>query len=161
MERAASHRTEYHPMNQAETHDFPRSRTTPEIAVTDQDFRRLTSLLAVTNGRVPERASAALRAELERAIRLPHDVVPPDLVTMNSRVLFEVLGTGPFESTLVYPWDANHLAGRLSVLAPLGTALLGLSVADTITWTFPDGVTADVRVLSVLYQPEAAGDRWL
>ncbi|MFO0653440.1 MAG: GreA/GreB family elongation factor [Polyangiales bacterium] len=80
---------------------------------------------------------------------------------MNSRVRFEVGGARRIDRTLVYPWDADELTGRLSVLSPLGSALLGLKVGDTIAWSLPDGTAVDVRVIALLYQPEAAGDHWL
>ena len=78
--------------------------------------------------------------------------IPPDVVTMNSRVRFEDLDTG------VYPKDADVNEGRVSVLAPVGSALLGLSVGQSIQWPLPGEKNRHLRVVSVTYQPEAAGD---
>lgn len=133
----------------------------PTIHVTEQDWKRLTSLLTTTGGRWSVETREALDAELARATVVPREGVGPDVVTMNSRVRFEVGGTRRMDRTLVYPWDADELTGRLSVLSPLGSALLGLKIGDTIAWSLPDGTTVDVRVIELLYQPEAAGDHWL
>lgn len=133
----------------------------PTIHVTEQDWKRLTSLLTTTGGRWSVETREALDAELARATVVPREGVGPDVVTMNSRVRFEVGGARRMDRTLVYPWDADELTGRLSVLSPLGSALLGLKIGDTIAWSLPDGTTVDVRVIELLYQPEAAGDHWL
>jgi regulator of nucleoside diphosphate kinase len=85
--------------------------------------------------------------------------LPADVVSMSSRVTFVDECSGQRrEVTLVYPARAHPAAGRLSVLAPLGAALLGLSVGQTIEWPLPGGRTARVRIEAVHYQPEAAGD---
>lgn len=142
-------------MHEAPTHDPPR------IHVTERDWRRLTSMLTVPGARWSTARCDALDAELARAVVVPSASVRPDVVTMNSRVRFEVIGKRTYDRTLVYPWDADEETGRISVLSPLGSALLGLSVGDTMTWALPDGTAVDVRVLEVLFQPEAAGDHWL
>lgn len=130
----------------------------PQIHVTDQDWRRLAGLVTTPLGRWPSHACAFLDGELARAEVVPARAVRPDIVTMNSRVCFEVgEGGRRCTRTLVYPWDADASSERLSVLSPLGSALLGLSVGDVIPWPLPDGSTVRVRVLRVLYQPEAEG----
>ena len=100
---------------------------------------------------------SSLAVELDRAVVLSSGPVPPDLVTMNSCIVFEDQSTGEHrEITIVFPQDANAAQGNVSVLAPLGTALLGLSVGQSIVWPFPDGSTRNLRVVRLLYQPEAA-----
>lgn len=130
----------------------------PRIHVTDQDWRRLASLVTTPLGRWPPHACSFLDGELARAEVVPARAVRPDTVTMNSLVRFEVgEGGRRCTRTLAYPWDADARSERLSVLSPLGSALLGLAVGDVIPWPLPDGSTVRVRVLGVLYQPEAEG----
>lgn len=99
----------------------------------------------------------ALRHELDRASVIEPVEIPPDVVTMNSTVKFvdEAAGTN-FELTLVYP-DAAGAPGTVSVLAPVGSALLGLSVGQSIDWQLPDGRMANLRVIEIIRQPEAIG----
>jgi regulator of nucleoside diphosphate kinase len=89
----------------------------------------------------------ALLRELNRAIVVSSEALPADVVTMNSRVVYsdETAGVRRLV-TIVYPGDADESAGRISVLSPLGTALLGLSVGQAIDWDFPDGSRRTLRV---------------
>jgi regulator of nucleoside diphosphate kinase len=101
-------------------------------------------------------AAERLEAELDRATVVEPAELPPDVVRMHSRVTFEDVRTGAIrEVVLVYPRAADASAGRLSVLAPIGAALLGLRVGDEIEWPLPDGRTAEIRILSVA-QPARA-----
>ena len=85
--------------------------------------------------------------------------MPHDVVTMNSQVKFRNLTTGEeLTRTLVYPAQMTDSSTQLSVLAPVGAALLGLRTGDTIHWELPGGASAHLEVLELLYQPEAAGD---
>src|SRR5690606_6337585 len=99
-----------------------------------------------------------LEGELVRAdVREPKDI-PPDVVTMNSEVACVDENSGKeFVVRLVYPQDANPSEQRVSVLAPIGAALLGMSVGNSITWPLPGGRETRVRVAAVKYQPEASG----
>src|ERR1043165_9254226 len=116
------------------------------IVVTEEDYSLLRRLAG----------HPRLAAELKLADVVDSDSVPPDVVTMNSRVLFEYETTGECrEVTIVFPQQADATRGRVSVLAPIGTALLGLAVGQSIVWPFPDGVTHCLRVLRIIYQPEA------
>lgn len=126
----------------------------PPIILSSLDVERLERLLD-TAPATP--ASTALRAELDRAeVREPQDM-PPDVVTMNATVRFTVGDGGPtLQRTLVYPRDADQDAGRLSVLAPVGSALLGLRVGQRMTWPAPSGPVT-VRIDEVVYQPEREG----
>ena len=110
---------------------------------------------------MPERMlrdNSALIDELDRAdLRPPHDM-PADVVTMNSTVRFAMaLPRKEFCLTLSYPEDAGG-DGRISVFAPVGSALLGLSVGDAIEWPRPRGGKLCVDVLEVVAQPEREGD---
>lgn len=99
-----------------------------------------------------------LEQELERANVVISERIPSDAITMNSKVLLKDLETG--EETvyiLVYPEDADLLEDKISVLAPVGTAILGYREGDIIDWRIPDGVVK-LQVEKILYQPEAAGD---
>ena len=97
-----------------------------------------------------------LAAELDNAEVVPAGRVPPNVVTMNSRVRFEDLATGESRViTVVLPQDADASQGKVSILAPVGTALLGLSEGDSISWPFPDGRSRQLRVVEIVFQPEA------
>ncbi len=134
------------------------SETTRRIVLTEQDYDRLQALVRRAAGK-NAREREALEAELDNAEVVDTAEIPADVVTMNSRVRFvdEVSGDER-DMTLVYPADADSEQGRISVLAPIGAALLGLSVGQTIDWPMPDGSSRRLRVVSILYQPEAAGD---
>ncbi|MFE8596248.1 nucleoside diphosphate kinase regulator [Archangium violaceum] len=126
----------------------------PRIVVTSTDMERLRTLIDTTAG---DKADA-LDAELLRAEVVEPTQVPPDVVTMNSRVVYRDEDTGETrEVTLSYPQDASLEQGRVSVLAPVGAALLGLSVGQEIDWELPGGKLKRLRILSVTYQPQAAG----
>jgi regulator of nucleoside diphosphate kinase len=128
------------------------------IVVTDVDLERLERLTALLRRRDGS-ACAALEEELSRADVVEPRDVSPDVVTMNSRARFVDADLGEeVEITLVYPHDADAAQGRVSVLAPVGAALLGLAVGQSIEWPLPLGGTRRMRVSAVVYQPEAAGD---
>ncbi|MHA6203708.1 nucleoside diphosphate kinase regulator [Dyella soli] len=129
----------------------------PPIIVSRLDLERIEALLE----RMPPLQAAqydALRGELDRADVVEPAAVPADLVTMNSVVTFAVEGTSDeLTVSLVYPTGAGS-PGAVSILAPIGSALLGLSRGQQIDWPTPDGRQRRLRVLDVEYQPEAAGD---
>jgi regulator of nucleoside diphosphate kinase len=118
------------------------------IYITDRDARRLRSLIEAKSslkGAEPENLKR-LETELNRAQIIAQSEVPPGLITMNSTVELEDLSDGEVSTfTLVYPEDADVDQGRISVLAPLGTALLGFMVGDQVEWPVPSG-TIHVRV---------------
>jgi len=128
----------------------------PQIVITSPDLDRLERLLdSVSPLHTP--GLDTLRRELDRAeVVEPHEI-PPNVITMNSTARFvdEVSGR-EFELTLVYPDDMHLTHGTVSVLAPVGSALLGLSVGQSIEWPLPGGRTMTLRVLEVTYQPEAS-----
>ena len=123
----------------------------PSLYLTEDDLERLSRLLEAQGGRFPK-----LEGELARATVVSRDTIPHDVVTMNSRVQFENEMTGERrEITLVYPGDADIDAGKISVLVPVGTALLGLRVGQSIDWELPSGDKQRYRVIAVPYQPES------
>jgi regulator of nucleoside diphosphate kinase len=98
-----------------------------------------------------------LEKELDRAVVVNPVDIPPDVVTIDSHVRFEDMISGK-ESVvfLVLPSRADASAGRISVFAPVGSALLGLSVGQSIEWPLPSGRRMVIHVKEVLYQPESA-----
>lgn len=124
------------------------------IIVTAQDLRRLQDL--VTLDSTP--AAEQLDGELARADVVAQREVDRDVVTMNSDVTYDDLVSGARRTVrVVYPDRADAARGWISVLAPLGSALLGLRVGQEIEWRIPSGMRR-VRVRAVPYQPEANGD---
>lgn len=135
------------------------SRELPEIQVTDQDIQRLRRVVEKYSDSDAADSADALETELERARVVPQASVDPDVVTMRSRAVFENLSSGTRrELELVYPEEANSSAGKVSILAPAGLALLGLRVGDTIRWPMGKGREASLKLLEILYQPEDAGE---
>lgn len=130
----------------------------PQIILTSQDLDRLDALLESLPAKAfPDKA--ALQAELDRAEVVEPQEVPPSVVTMNSTVRFSIEDSDEdFRLTLVYPKDTDGNADRISILAPVGSALLGLSVGDELEWPRPGGGTMKVRVVEIVYQPERAGE---
>lgn len=135
---------------------MPSQHALPPITLGSRDLARLEQLLdSPALRQLP--AARSLGAELERAKVLPTDRVPADVVTMNATVtcVDEVSG-GNHQFTLVYPQDADVTTGRVSVLAPVGSALLGLSVGQAIDWQAPGGRALRLRVITVVAAPESA-----
>lgn len=127
----------------------------PQIYLTQNDADRLMKLVESQPGKPFDK----LESELVRANVVSREKIPEGVVTMNSRVIFENETTGERrEVTLVYPGNADIDAGRISVLVPVGTALLGLRVGQSIDWELPGGEKQRYRVVEVPFQPEAAGE---
>jgi len=124
------------------------------IVITDHDRQRLLPIL--DHHDTP--ASELLDAELHRATIVERRTVSPDVVTMNSEVVYADVATGDRRTIrLVFPKDADASRGWISVLAPIGSALLGLQVGQEIEWQLPTGPKR-VSVVEIRYQPEARGD---
>jgi len=130
------------------------------IRVTQFDLERLRKLIADaqhTKYRGSEYLTK-LQTELDRAEVVKSREVGGDVVTMNSTAVMVDLETGKEEVyTLVFPEDADAGQGKISILAPIGTAMLGYEVGDIFEWEVPAGKRR-LHVKKVLYQPEAAGD---
>jgi regulator of nucleoside diphosphate kinase len=130
------------------------------IFITDFDMERLQKLLEGTKkwSQRDRGYLEKLEEELDRAIVVPSKDVPGDVVTMNARVRVRDLDSGKETILrLVFPADADYEQGRVSILAPIGTALIGYRAGDTVEWEVPAGVRR-LKIAEVLYQPEAAGD---
>lgn len=132
------------------------SQPLPPIVMSRLDWDRIDTLLESPEVRAMPGA-AALREEIDRADVVEPTQVPPTVATMNSRIRFVDEGTAhEFELALVYPRDAGK-PGTISLLAPVGSALLGLQMGQTIAWPMPGGRPATLRVLEIVDQPEAQG----
>ena len=133
------------------------SQQIPSITLSSTDLRRLEALLDSPQYR-DHPGAAALQQELERAHVVAPEQLPHDVVTMNSIAECVEEDSGRTrELALAYPQEADLAQGRVSVLAPVGTALLGLKIGQTIDWPVPSG-TLRLRVTAIRYQPEAAGE---
>lgn len=128
----------------------------PQIVLSSLDLDRLDQLLSRLPATDPARLQ--LEQELERGAVVEPAAMPANVVTMNSTVRLRLLKTGEEPClTLVYPKDLDAAGNKVSVLAPVGSALLGLSEGDEIHWPMPDGDIQPIQVLQLLYQPERAG----
>ncbi len=128
------------------------------ILITKQDMEDLRQILDPARRPLSKdpQLLETLEQELDRAQIVSPSQVPEDLVTMNSQVRLKDLDTGiDAIYVLVFPRNADFAQGRISVLAPIGTAILGYRVGDVIKWRVPGGKRR-FRVEEVLYQPEAA-----
>jgi regulator of nucleoside diphosphate kinase len=130
------------------------------IHITEFDLERLRTLLYEAQY-TDYRKSAyldRLREEIDRAIIVAPRDIPSDVITMNSQVCLVDLDTGEEDIyTLVFPENADLKQGKVSVLAPIGTAMLGYEVGDIFEWEVPAGVRK-LWVEKIIYQPEASGD---
>lgn len=117
-----------------------------QLIITETDFEKLTSLVNINRSETSE----LLEVELSRATVVPDDKLPKDVVAMNSTVKYtDVESKKDSVLTLVYPHDASIEEKKVSVLAPMGSALIGLKVGQTIQWPMPNGNTKKIKVTSV------------
>ncbi|VVD72842.1 elongation factor GreAB [Pandoraea horticolens] len=130
----------------------------PSITVSTLDLERLEALMA----QAPRAALPyveALETELARASVVDPEQIPADVATMNSVVRYRDLATQQaHRATLVYPQHLASTQSGISVLAPVGSALLGLRVGQSIRWQVPGGHLIELELLGIDYQPEAAGE---
>ncbi|MDN3554486.1 nucleoside diphosphate kinase regulator [Halomonas maura] len=128
----------------------------PPLIINRLDAERLQRLIDEAAG--DREVAEALEAELLRGEVYDPQEMPEDVVSMNSQVLFTDLARqGRIIRTLVYPYSLPEIEDGLSVMAPVGAALLGLRVGDVIDWPLPGGGSARLRIEAVLWQPERAG----
>lgn len=131
------------------------------ISITSSDRERLLKLINKEREFGTAKSKEFLKdleQELDRANIVSSEMIPPDAITMNSKVLLRDLDSGEETTyTLVYPEAADLLEDKISVLAPVGTAILGYREGDVVDWKVPDGIVK-LKVEKILYQPEAAGD---
>jgi regulator of nucleoside diphosphate kinase len=144
---------------------FQRSRavSVSNSCAASQPPRVLTELDHVRIGKwldAQPQPHAPLRQLLDNADLVASDDVAPDVVTMRSRVrVTDPQGGGDaHDLSLVYPDEADASLGRVSILSPVGTALLGLRVGQVARWQAPGGQSAALRVDAIAYQPEASGE---
>jgi len=134
-----------------------------DIYGTRFDFDRLSKLIEGTQlwSSKDREYLGQLEEELDRAHVVAPEEIPPDVITMNSTARVTFLQSGKtMDLVLVFPPDADIEKGKISILAPLGIALLGYRVGDTIEWEVPAGLRK-LKVQQILYQPEAAGHYYL
>lgn len=127
----------------------------PSIVVGKSDELRLTALATAAVNGARERFARALLAELERADVVRDGELPPDAVRMHAEVEFDIDGRERRSVRLVYPGEADIDQGSISILTPIGTALLGLTPGQSITHAGPDGRPHRLTVVAVK-QPQSA-----
>lgn len=126
------------------------------IYITNRELERLRALVDQHSEGRDGAAAERLGSELDRAIVVDPARLPGDVVTIDSRVTFEDARNGILrEVVIVYPTAADASAGRISVLAPIGAALIGQRQGDEIDWPLPDGRLAELRILAVSQQAVA------
>ena len=132
-----------------------------KIYITEFDLKRLKGLIKYAEERWDQRVVQYLEEldeELDRAEVVKPEKIPSDVITMNSTFHLSDLDSGEeVVYTLVFPAKADSVNGKISVLAPVGTAVLGYRVGDTVEWKVPGGLKR-LKVREIIYQPEAARD---
>ena len=131
--------------------------TSNEIYVTRRDTNRLGKMLEDEHSReTGTKTVDSLKKELNRAVIVNSEKISGKVVTMNSKALIAV-DEDEFEISLVYPWEADPGKEKISVLSPVGTAILGYKEGDCIQWEIPSG-PADIQIKKITYQPEKEGN---
>ncbi len=131
------------------------SAESPRPTLSERDLTLLRSLVDSAHGRDRD-AAELLEAELQRAEIVPTDRLPATVVQLNARVIFEDANSGDRqEITLVLPHEADLSRRRVSVLAPIGAALLGMAVGDAIEWPLPGGKSRKLRIVAIPEGPPA------
>ncbi|MCF8476033.1 MAG: nucleoside diphosphate kinase regulator [Pseudolabrys sp.] len=129
----------------------------PPIALSKSDRERLERLAEANSATLP-RVSDYLAREVARAMLVSDDIAGRTFVSMGSSVTYRDNSSGkPRHITLVYPDMADIAAGKISVLTPIGAALIGMSVDQSIEWQTPSGDTRSLTVLAVGRMPAPAG----
>jgi len=136
-------------------------RRETNIYITKEDSERLTRMVEIARDHEAEANREyldRLEEELDRAEVVQQQDIPADVITMRSKVRVKDLDSGgDMIYQLVFPTEANFDEGKISVLAPIGTAMLGYRRGDVIEWQVPSGVRR-LSVEEVLYQPESRGE---
>ena len=148
------------PRNGPYEREFSEMKKATTIYITEFDYNRLSGLIdraRERNGDDREYLNK-LETELDRAEIVDPKDIRADVVTMRSKVRLKDLVSGESNTySLVFPTEANFAEGKISVLAPIGTAILGYKRGDTIEWPVPSGLRK-LEIEEILYQPEASGD---
>jgi len=128
-----------------------------EIYITEHDMKRLRALIEIYNGKDKPYIDL-LEEELERAKVVDPKSIPNDVVTMNSVVRIKDMDTNEEKTfTLVFPGKREVTENALSILAPIGTALLGYREGDIVEWEVPAGMKR-FQIMEIIYQPERLGN---
>ncbi|GAB1403008.1 MAG: nucleoside diphosphate kinase regulator [Lentimicrobiaceae bacterium] len=131
-----------------------------EILVSTKDMARLRERIDIARSgglKAPVNLSLLI-SELDRAKVLPPEKMPADVITMNSIITMEYVNSSKtMQIQLVYPEDADVSKQKISIFAPVATALLGYRIGDIVEWKIPTGI-AQMKVTNIVYQPEASGD---
>lgn len=118
----------------------------PSLVISREDYQKISTLLAVAQSDIADQ----LEEELGRAKLVSAEELPNNIVSMNDRISFVDLDTGKEqEVTLSYPLDEDINGNKVSILAPVGAALIGLRVGQTIHWPLSQGKTRRIKVTSV------------
>ncbi|MCT8335344.1 nucleoside diphosphate kinase regulator [Leptospira sp. 85282-16] len=130
-----------------------------KLCITHFDYNRLKQMISdYTKRNKIDSNIKDLLGEIERAQKVDSHVIPPNFVTMNSVIELKNLNELEFqEFKLVFPEEANTEENKISVLAPIGTAILGYKIGDVIQWKIPSGEN-QFQITNIKYQPEANGD---
>ncbi|MEZ5107020.1 MAG: GreA/GreB family elongation factor [Draconibacterium sp.] len=131
-----------------------------KIKITELDHLRLSKevIIARNEKNIELKNLEMLAHEIKRAEKVDSKAITPEFITMNSVVKVENLETNKIMTVkIVYPKEANFKKGHLSVFSPMGSALLGYKVGDTVQFEAPKGII-EIKILSIDYQPEANGD---
>lgn len=128
------------------------------IYITTADKSKLKEIIdtELKNSHTLDKSMKKLDEEIGNAEVVEAQKIPRDVITMNSRVVLH-LNEEDIEASLVYPEDADWSANKLSILSPIGTAILGYQEGDFVEWEVPSGKT-QIHIKKVMYQPEASGD---
>lgn len=131
-----------------------------KVTLTKNDYTRIYKAITVAKNSKTINSNEAekLLSELSKAEIVPSEKIDKDVVTMNSEVKLFFENTQKEQSfKIVYPQDANLKENKISIFSPIATALIGYKIGDEIEWIVPGGMTK-IKIIDLIYQPEAAGD---
>ncbi len=131
-----------------------------KVTLTKNDYTRIYKAItdAKNSKTINSNEAEKLLSELSKAEIVPSEKIDKDVVTMNSEVKLFFENTQKEQSfKIVYPQDANLKENKISIFSPIATALIGYKIGDEIEWIVPGGITK-IKIVDLIYQPEAAGD---
>jgi regulator of nucleoside diphosphate kinase len=131
-----------------------------KVTLTKNDYTRIYKAItdAKNSKTINSNEAEKLLSEISKAEIVPSEKIDKDVVTMNSEVKLFFENTQKEQSfKIVYPQDANLKENKISIFSPIATALIGYRIGDEIEWIVPGGMTK-IKIVDLIYQPEAAGD---
>ena len=131
-----------------------------KVTLTKNDYTRIYKAItdAKNSKTINSNEAEKLLSEISKAEIVPSEKIDKDVVTMNSEVKLFFENTQKEQSfKIVYPQDANLKENKISIFSPIATALIGYKIGDEIEWIVPGGMTK-IKIVDLIYQPEAAGD---